>query len=66
MHLERIIRAQTNIQPHFEELLDRISLVCEEERVIAQGAHRHPDLLQVEEVLERRDFAEQDPVRDGV
>lgn len=51
MHLQRIIRAQTDIQADLEELGERVPLVLEEERVITERTHRHADLLEVEEVL---------------
>lgn len=34
MELQRIIRAQTNIQAHFEEIRKRIPLVRQKQRVI--------------------------------
>ena len=40
MELQRVIRAQTDIEPRFEELWERVSFVCQEKRVIAQRAHR--------------------------
>lgn len=66
MKLQRIIRAQADIQSHFEEIRERVPLVRQKQAIIAQRRHRNPDLLQVEEVLQRRHFAEEDAVRDRV
>jgi hypothetical protein len=51
MELQRVIRAQANVQPRLEKVFQRIPLVRQEERVVAERAHCDPDLLQVEQVL---------------
>ena len=66
MELKRVIRAQADIQPRLEEFLQWVPLVCQEERVVAQRTHCDPDLLQIEQVLQRGDLAQQNPVGDRV
>lgn len=66
MELQRIVRAQTDVQTNLEEVRQWVPLVCQEERIIAERAHSDADLLQVEQVLKRRNFAEENAVRDGV
>ena len=64
VELQRIIRAQTDVEPRLEEVRQRVALVGEEEGVVAERAHRNSDLLEVEKVLKRRDLAQQNSVRD--
>jgi len=52
MELQRVISTQADIQPSLEELFQRIPLICQEERIIAQRTHRDPDLLQIEQILQ--------------
>ena len=66
MELERIIRTQADVQPHLEEVRKGVALVCQEEGVIAERTHSEPNLLQIEQVLERGDLAEEYAVGDGV
>lgn len=66
MELKRVIRAQADIQPRLEEFLQWVPLVCQEERVVAERAHCDPDLLQIEQVLQRGNLAQQNPVGDRV
>jgi hypothetical protein len=35
MELQRVVRAQANVEPNFEKVRERIPLVSEEQRVIA-------------------------------
>ena len=51
MELQRVVGAQADIQSGLEELLQRIPLIRQEKRVVAQRAHRNPDLLQVKQIL---------------
>ena len=51
VELQRVIAAQADIQPDLEEIRQRVSLVRQEQRVVAQRAHGDADLLEVEEVL---------------
>ena len=55
--LQRIVRAQTNVQPNLEELLQRIPLISEEQSVVAERAHSEAYLSEVEEVLQRWDLS---------
>lgn len=66
MELKWIISAQTDVQPYLEELRQRIPLVREEQRVITQRTHSESDLLEIEQILQRRDLSQRDSVRDGV
>lgn len=66
MELQRIVRAYAHIQPHFEEIRERIPLVCQKQAIVAQRRHRDPDLLQVEQVLQCGHFAQEDAMRDRV
>jgi hypothetical protein len=51
MELQRVVRAQADIQSRLEKLLQRIPLVRQEERIVAQRTHRDPDLLQIKQIL---------------
>jgi hypothetical protein len=66
MKLQRVIGAQTNIQPPLKKVRQRIPLIRQKQRVVAQRAHRYPNLRQVEQILQRGHFAEENTVRDGV
>ena len=66
MELQRIVRAQADVQPRLEKLFQWIPLVRQEQGVVAQRTHRDPDLLQIKQVLQGGDLAEQDSVRDRV
>jgi hypothetical protein len=66
VELQRIVCAQADIEPRLEEIRERVPLVREEESVVAQRAHGDSDLLEIEQVLQRGDLAEQDSMRDGV
>ena len=48
VELKRIVRAQANVEPCLEEIWQRIPLVREEQRVVAQRAHGDADLFEVE------------------
>lgn len=63
VELQRIISAQTDVQPYFEEIRQRVPLVRQEQRVVAQRTHGQPDLLQVIQILQSRHFAQEDAVR---
>ena len=63
MELQGIVGAQTNVQADFEEIRQRIPLVCEEQRIIAEWRHGQTYLLQIKQVLKSGDLAEQNPVR---
>lgn len=43
--LQRIVRAQAHIQSYLEEIREWVPLVRQKEGVIAQRAHRDPDLF---------------------
>ena len=45
MELQRVIRAETNVQPNLEEIRQRIPLVSQKQRVITQRAHRQSNLF---------------------
>ena len=47
-----------DVQAGPEEILERVAFIREEERVIAERRHGEADLLEVEQVLERRNLAE--------
>ena len=66
VELERVVGAEADVQADLEEVRERVALVREEERVVAERAHREPDLLEVEEVLQRGYLPEEDAVRDRV
>ena len=66
VELQWVVRAQTDVQADLEEVGERVALVRQEERVVAQRAHREPNLLEVEQVLQRGHLAQQDAVRDRV
>ncbi len=51
MKLQGIVRAQADIQSRLEEIRERIPLIRQKQRVVTQGAHRYPNLLEVEQVL---------------
>jgi len=63
VELQGVVRAQTNVQADFEEIRQRIPLVREEQRIIAEWRHGQTYLLQVKQILESRDLAEQNPMR---
>lgn len=66
VELQRIVRTQTDVQPRFEEVRKRVSLVCQEKGIVTQRAHSDSDLLQVEQILQSGHFAEKDAMRNGV
>lgn len=66
MELQRVVRAQADIQANLEEIRQWVPLVRQEQRVVAQRAHRKTDLLQVEKILQGGDLTQQDAMRDGV
>lgn len=66
MELKRVICTQADVQPHLEEVRKGVALVGQEEGIIAEGTHGEPDLLQIEQVLQGGDLAEEYAVRDGV
>jgi hypothetical protein len=51
VELQWVIRAQANIQADLEELLYWIPFIGQEQSIVAERAHRHPDLTKVEEIL---------------
>lgn len=66
MELQRIVRAQADIQPNLEEIRQRVPLVRQEQRIITERTHRKTDLLEIEEILESGDLAEEDSMGNGV
>lgn len=48
MKLQWVIGTQTDIQSDLEEVWKRVALICQEQRIITQGAHGQPNLFQVE------------------
>lgn len=64
--LQRIVRAQADIQTSLEKVRKRVPFVGQEERVIGQRAHCDTDLLEVEQILECGYLAEENAVGDGV
>ena len=66
MELQRVICTQTDIEPHFEEVRQRVPFVCQEQCVVAQRTHCEANLLQIEQVLQRGHLPQQDAVRYGV
>ena len=64
VELQRVVCAQTDVQPNLEEVWERVSLVSQEECVVTERAHGQADLLQVEKVLESRDLAKEDTMGD--
>ena len=66
MKLQWIVRAEADIEPSFEEVWQRISLVSQEKSIIAQRAHRDPNLFQVKQILKSGYFSQQDAMRDGM
>jgi len=63
MELQGIIGTQTNVQADFKEIRQRIPLVREEQRIIAEWRHGQTYLLQIKQILKSGDLAEQNPVR---
>ena len=63
MKLKGIVRGQTYAQPSSKVLWKRIAMVVEEKRVVAERWHRDADLRQVVQILEHRDFSQQQAVR---
>ncbi len=51
VELQRVVRAQADIEPRLEKVRQGISLVRKEESVVAQRAHGDADLFEVEQVL---------------
>lgn len=66
MELQWVIRAQADVQTRLEEVRERVPLIRQEQGVVAEWAHRDTNLLQVEQVLQRRDLPQGNAVRDGV
>ena len=48
MELQWVVRTQADIEPRFEKVRQGISLIREEESVVAQRAHGNADLFEVE------------------
>ena len=66
MELQWVVRTQTDIKPDFEEIGEWIPLVRQEKRIVAERTHGKTDLLQIEEILQRRNLAQQNPMGDGM
>ena len=66
VELQRVIRAETDVQPGLEKVGERVAFVSQEQGVVAQRAHCHTYLLQIEEVLQRRDLPQENTVGDGM
>jgi hypothetical protein len=66
VELQGVVRAQTHVQSDFEKVRQRVPLVCEEQRIIAQWRHGQSYLLEVKQVLESGHLAEQNPVGYGM
>ena len=58
VELQRVVRAQADIEADLEEVGQGVPLVREEQRIVAQRAHRYPNLLEVEEILQGGHFAQ--------
>ena len=66
MELQRIVSTQTNVEASLEEIRKRIPLVSQEQRVVAQRTHRNTDLLEIKQILQRRDLTKQDSMGYGM
>lgn len=66
VELQRVIRTQADVKASLEELRYGVTLVSEEERVVTERAHGDADLLEIKEVLQCRNLAQEDAVRDGM
>lgn len=66
MKLQRVICTQTDVEPHFEKVRQRVPFVSQEQGIVAQRTHGQSDLLQIEQILQCWNLAEEDSVRDGV
>jgi hypothetical protein len=51
VYLQWVICTQANVQTDFEEGFEGITIVGQEQCIIAQGTHSDADLPEVEEVL---------------
>ena len=58
VELQRVVGAQADIEACLEELRNRIPFVRKEQRIVAKQTHGDANLLEVEEVLQRRDLAQ--------
>lgn len=58
MELQRVVRAQANVQADLEEVGQWVPLVRQKQRVVTQRAHRKANLLEVEQILERGNLAQ--------
>jgi len=47
VELQRVVRAQADVEPCLEKVGQRVPLVREEERIVAQRAHGDANLLEV-------------------
>lgn len=57
---------QRDVQADPEKVLERVPLVRQKQGIVGQRAHGESNLLEVKEILQRRDFAQEDPVGDRV
>lgn len=64
MELQGVIRAQANVKTCPEEVRQRVTLVRQEQCIIAEGAHRNANLFQIEQILQSRNLTQQDAMRD--
>lgn len=51
MELQRIIRTQTDVESHLEEVGERVAFVSQKQGIIAERAHRQADLPEVKKIL---------------
>jgi len=64
--LQRIVSGQRHEQTASEELRERVAMIVEEERIVAQRRHGDADLRQVVEVLQHGSLAHSGKVTDDV
>ena len=51
VELQRVVGAQADIQANLEEVGQRVPFIRQEQRIVAQRAHRNTDLLEIEKIL---------------
>lgn len=56
--LQRVIGGQGDVEPSLQILGERVSVVREKEGIIAQGRHSNADLVEIEDVLQKRHLSE--------
>lgn len=66
VELERIVRTQAYIEPESEEVREWIAFIGQEQRIVADRAHRDANLLEVEQILKRWHLPQEDSMRNGM